>query len=163
MQVCVQGHEDKEVLLVSHIHTCTHQKRCRYNCCIIHVSISFLYIQSDTHSCAAMICRAGSARGQERRGEVGDQGGARRNNQQGNHFQLCSCTAWLARGQVPPERGLAHPFSSPPSPPFFLSRTHIRSHSLQLCDATGEKEEEPRQLFFNYYFHTTASRAARNF
>lgn len=81
--------------------------------------VSIMYFQSDTHSCAAMICRVGFALGMEGVG-------VRRNNQQGNHSQLCSCTAWLARGQVSPERGLAHPFSSPPS---FLSRSLMRTPS----------------------------------
>lgn len=76
----------------------------------------------------------------------GGGGGVRRNNQQGNHSQLCSCTAWLARSQVSPKRGLAHPFSSPPS---FLSKASC-ALPLQLPKATGEKKEERQkrgQLF----------------
>lgn len=66
--------------------------------------MSVFFCQSDTHSCAAVICRAGSVQGQQSRAEQRGEGGVRRNNQQGNHFQLCSCTAWLACSQLSPER-----------------------------------------------------------
>lgn len=76
----------------SHINTFIHQNL--YSS-MLSVSV-FFYFRNDTHSCAAMICRVGA-------GEEGV-AGVRRNNQQGNHFQLRSCTAWLARSQVSPER-----------------------------------------------------------
>lgn len=64
----------------------------------------FLYCRSDTRSCAAMICKAGSVQGQQRR-----------NDQQGKHFQ----PGWPAARFL--QRGLAHPFSSPPSLPLLRS------------------------------------------
>lgn len=80
-------------------------------------------------------------------------GGLRRNNQQGNHSQLCSCTAWLARCQVSPARGLAHPFSSPPS---FLSQSLMRTPSPT---PQSNRREEGRATKARVTFFRTATRA----
>lgn len=90
---------------------------------------------SRAHSCAGS--RVGSVLGH-------GGGGVWRNNQQGNHLELCSCAAWLAPGQLSPERVgsplLLHSLLPSPS----LSQPHIRTLS-KLSKATGEKRERPNE------------------
>lgn len=76
------------------------------------------------------------------RGSRAEEGCYRRNNQQRNHFQLCSWTAWLACSQVAPERVGSPILLSSLSSVLFLPNPY--THSLQLCKATGEKKEERR-------------------
>lgn len=96
--------------------------------CVWSVSV---YCQSDTRSCAATVCGA-----EERRG-VG------RKNQQGNHFQLCSCAAWLARSQVSPGR-----VGSPLLLSSLLSLANLR-RALSPTLQSNRREKNPTSNFWN--------------
>lgn len=97
--------------------------------------MGIFYVQSDTHSCAALICRVGSMRGQQRR----EEGVLGEITNKETTFSFCCCTACLASSQVSPER-----VGSPLLLSSLLSLPNPHSYALSPNSqkATGEKKEE---------------------